>query len=140
MVKEDGSFNKQPKISMPNKDLIKVTIQSGTVLSTQWGFYYNIEADEFSQIFYSIYAEYDEKVAYRDGSAIIVRNIFNASDYYREISAFQYSLSETTGPFSSVDFLNYSNSIKISYLTGDNYQVVTEIFNLALSKIMLGNL
>ncbi len=130
MIKEDGPFHKQPKISMPNQDLLKVTIQSGTGLSTQWGFYYDIETDEFSQIFYSIYAEYDEKLAYRYGNTIIVRNIFDASRDYREISTFQYPLSETTEPFSSVKFLNHGNSIEISYLTGENYQVVTELFNL----------
>lgn len=129
IVKSEGSFNRQPKITFVNEYLLKVTIQAGTGLSTSWGYYYNFKTDVFSKVFYGIYDEYNEKVAYRATDGIIIRNIFDENKFYKEISSFKYPLSITTEPFLSISFVNNGHSIEITYLTGDDFKKTTEQFD-----------
>lgn len=130
IVKSDGPFNKQPKISMIDDHLLKFTLQAGTGLSTQWGYFYDINMDVFSRTFYGIYDVYNEKVAYRVADGIVIRNIFDKTSYYKEIMSFKSPIATSTEPFVEVRFLNDGKSIKIIYLTGQDFQRVTEYFDL----------
>lgn len=130
IVKSDGPFNRLPKISLPEENLIKLTVQAGTGISTQWGYYYDIKRDCFSRIFYSIFDEYNGRMIHRDREKIIVRDIFDKTKYYYEIDAYTNPLSQSSEPFRKVQFVNNGESIEITYLTGDDYHEVTEVFNL----------
>ena len=130
IVKFDGFLNKEPYLSIVNAHLVKVTLQAGTGLGTQWGYYYDINADVFSRVFQSIYDQQKGKVAYGDIKKVIVRDIFDKTKYYQEISSFREPLAEVAEPIKNVEFINNGESVKISYLTGDNYRETTEIFNL----------
>lgn len=130
VVKSDGPLIREPHISMVDEYLVKFTLQSGTGLSTQWGFYYDVENDIFSETFYSIFGQSDGKMIYREKEKVIVRDIFDKGRYYQEFSEFSNPLSETTEPFVNVEFINNGESIEVTYLTGDDYRKVTEIFDL----------
>ncbi len=130
IVKSDGPFNKLPKISISDDNLVKLTVQAGTGISTQWGYYYDIKKDCFSRIFYSIFDEYNDRMIFRDKNKIIVRDIFDKTEYYYEIDSFKNSLSQSSEPFRKVLFVNDGESIEITYLTGNDYHEVTEVFNL----------
>ena len=129
VVKYDGPLNKQPRISIED-DLVKFTLQAGTGLGTQWGFYYDIKSDTFSQIFQCIYDQCAGKVAYGGMNKVIVRDIFDEVQYYREISSFKEPFSPTVEPIASVKFVNEGKSIEVTYLAGDNYKETVEIINL----------
>lgn len=130
IVKSDGPFNKLPKISISDDNLVKLTVQAGTGISTQWGYYYDIKKDCFSRIFYSIFDEYNGRMIFRDKNKIIVRDIFDKTEYYYEIDSFKNSLSQSSEPFRKVQFVNDGERIEITYLTGNDYHEVTEVFNL----------
>lgn len=127
VVKSDGPLNREPHISMVNNHLIKFTLQSGTGIGTQWGFYYDTKADVFSRIFQSIYDQWDSKVAYVEAKKVIVRDIFDKTEYYQEISSFKNTFSEVAEPITNIKFVNDGTSIEVSYLTGLDYKEVTEI-------------
>lgn len=130
VVKSGGPLNREPHISMVNDHLIKFTLQSGTGIGTQWGYYYDTKADVFSRIFQSIYDQWDSKVAYGEVKKVIVRDIFDKTVYYQEISSFKKPFSEVAEPITNVKFVNDGTSIKVSYLTGLDYKEVAEIINL----------
>ena len=129
VVKSEGPLNRQPRVSIVD-NLVKFTLQAGTGLGTQWGFFYDIKSDVFSQTFQCIYDQCDSKVAYGGMDKIIIRDIFDESQYYREIESFNEPFSESVEPIISVKFINDGDSVEVEYLTGENYQIVIEIFDI----------
>lgn len=69
-------------------------------------------------------------MAYREKNKIIVRDIFDETICYKEIASFGYQLSESAEPFTDVKFINNGESLEVTYLTGDDYNEVTEIFEI----------
>ena len=134
-IEKSKKYPKPPKLSMSNEHLVKCTYQTGTGLSTQWGFYYDTERDVLSRKFIGgIYDEYEDKMIFRgEKYKLIVRNIFDKTDYYYyyyEISTFKYPLAKTTEPFRKAEFIDGGSKIEVTYLTGENYEEVTEIIDL----------
>jgi len=127
-VKSDGPFNRQPRISMADVYLVKVTLQAGTGLGTQWGYYYDVNKDVFSRVFYAIHDQQNGMVAYGVLNRIIVRDIFDKTKYYQEITSFKESLSDVAEPITKAEFVNDGNEIRVTYLTGSDCREVTEIF------------
>ena len=130
IVESDGPSTRQPHISMVNDHLVKFTLQAGTGLSTQWGYYYDTQKDVRSRIFNCIYDQHDGKVAYGTLNKVVVRDIFDKTQYYREISGFEKTFSPANEPIINARFINNGASVEIMYLTGDDYQEVVEIFDL----------
>lgn len=130
-IEKSKMYPKPPKLSMPNEHLVKCTYQTGTGLSTQWGFYYDTERDVLSRKFIGgIHDEYEDKIIYGGRYKLIVRNIFDKTDYYYEISTFKYPFAKTVEPFRNAEFIDGGSKIEVTYLTGENYEEVTEIIDL----------
>ena len=118
-----------PRIEMVNDSLIKYTLQAGTGILTQHGFFYDIENSILSRNFYSIYDQTDELVLCGTDDSVIVQDIFNEDGYYREFKEFSQPLSENTvEKIANAYFANNGTIVVITYLTGENYEQVTESF------------
>lgn len=131
IVKSGGLYTKQPHILMLNETTLKVSYQAGTGLSTRWTFYYDTVNGKFSPEYYSVFGESDGKVVYRSGSSIIISNIFDKTKYYKEFNKFSHPIAEATEPFIEAEIDESESMIKISYLTGDNFEEVTEYFDIS---------
>jgi len=133
-VQREGPFHREPNISVRDETLVKFTMQMGTGIGTQWGYYYNAEKDVVSRIFQSIFDETDELVAFggfiRGCDRLIVRNIFDKTVYYCEFTEFSNELAPMIDPFQTVVFINNGKQIEVTYLAGTDYQKVTEIIDL----------
>lgn len=127
-VRTEGPASRQPRLSIEDGSLVKFTMQAGTGISTQWGYFYDEECDRFSDIFYSIYDVSSGKFVTRSGETVIVRDIFNEEAYYYEITSFRYPLAKVVEPFIDVTFME--NCLNVTYLTGENFERVTEILDL----------
>ena len=129
IVKSDGSFNREPHIQMINH-ILKFTLQAGTGIGTQWGFFYDTNSEAFSQIFQCIFDQCNEKVIYGDINNIVVQDIFDYNKYYREITAFKEPFSDMFDPIINAKFTNNGTCIEVTYFTGSNYKEVIEVFDL----------
>lgn len=125
IVKSDGPLNKKPNIKLVEDNLIRFILQTGTGKATQWGYFYDIEENKFSSIFKSIYDQDNNLVIYGGPNKLIISDIFDETQYYKEISVFSRPLSKTADSIIDAEFVKYNN-IKVSYLTGDDFEVVTE--------------
>ena len=123
-------MNKQPRVAVVDDSLIRFTLQAGTGTGTQWGYYYNTNDGSFSAVFQCIFDQFDGLVAYACADRIVVRDIFDKKGYYQEFDDFRYPFSETAERFTDVCFAEKDMSIEISYLSGVDYQIVTERFPL----------
>lgn len=113
IVKSDGPLIKNPNIILTEDNLIQFTLQTGTGSATQWGYFYDIEGNEFSPIFQSIYDEHNKIVIYGGLNKLIISDIFDNTRYYKEISTFSSPLSKTADPIIDAKFIKNSNSIKV---------------------------
>ena len=130
VIKEEGPMAKPPKVLQVEDKVFQLSFFAGAGLSTQWGYYYHVESGIFSHIFHSIFDQCNGLVAYADGQKVIVQNIFDINKYYKEIDAFSGEFSITAEPFVDVRFSNACNVISITYLSGADYQKITEVFPL----------
>lgn len=95
--------------------------------------YIDIITKHQSVWFISPVAENDTLVAYPDqpwgATKIIVQNIFDKSEYYRE---FERSFDSRENPVDSAEFINDGKQLCITYITkkGDYYEIVTETLDL----------
>lgn len=128
VVKSEGPTNKYPKISMVDEYLLRFTYQAGAGILTRWGYYYDVENNIFSEIFYGIYDQSNGKVAYGKSDRVVVRDIFDKNKYYQEISSFKEGFSYSVEPITDAEFVNDATSINITYLAGSDYKIVTETF------------
>ena len=130
-VRIEGPFYKEPRVLIVSDNLLRITVQAGTGRGSIWGYYYDIEKDVSSQVFYWIYDQYDGMVAYGYVSKVIVRDIFDEGGYYLEIASFKEPFSpQTVEPIINVEFINDGRSVRVTYVTGAHYQEVTEVFDL----------
>lgn len=130
VVKIEGPFSKIPHVLNIDDVIVKFTLQAGTGIGTQWGYFYDTRTGSFSDIFQSIFDQYNGKVAYANGSTVFVRDIFDETVYYKEISEFSSPLSEVVEPFCEIRFVENGSYIEITYLSGADYKKITERFKL----------
>ena len=129
VVKSDGPLNRQPKISIVDDHLMRFTLQAGTGLGTQWGYFYDIEKNLFSNVFHSIHDQREGKVVYGI-EKVMVSDIFDKAKYYREISSFKEPFSEVVEPIIMAEFIDDGRGVKVTYFTGADYLEVTEVVDL----------
>lgn len=129
-VKTEGPMNRIPHVETIDKSLVKFTLQSGTGMGTQWGYFYNPETVLFSEVYQCIWDQAGDMVAYADVNRIVVRDIFDKKEYYKEFNDFSYPFSEVAEHFVSVQFAENDTCIDITYFSGDDYKEVTERFML----------
>jgi len=130
VTKTEGPLTKEPRVGMVDEDFVRLTVQAGTGTGAQWGYYYDPGMDVFSDVFESIRDESNGKVAYTRQNAIVIRDIFDESKYFKEITKFENILSQTVEPFVEVQFTDDGKYIEVTYLTGADYKETTERFAL----------
>lgn len=133
MVRTEGPYSKIPKVSVVNDSnptLLRLTIQTGTGIGTQYGYFYLVDEMKFSETFQSILDQSENLVAYIDKEKVIVRDIFDKTKYDKEISDFCDHFSNVAQPITNASFSEDSKTITVTYLTGDNFREVSETFEI----------
>ena len=129
IVKKEGPMLKAPKITCVDGDFLKMTVQAGPELSTQSGCYFDTATKKCSEWFQYILDESNGLVACATEKQVIVRDIFDGNGYYKEISDFKCIFSIMVDPIIGCEFIG-DNRIEITYMSGENYQEITEVFEL----------
>ncbi|MEE1198014.1 MAG: hypothetical protein U0K54_02580 [Acutalibacteraceae bacterium] len=118
-----SNLPKPPEHQIVDIDVIGMSIQTGTGLSTNYAKYYDLENGLISEKFNHVLTAKDDYIVYanfKDGEYfIIVQDIFNKNQYYKE-----YKL-ENVSPVAP-DFVieccfNQEGNISITYLSGEDY-------------------
>lgn len=134
VVKSGKNLPREMDIMMCNDYTVKLSLQSGTGISARGTFYYNIENDLLSETYYSVLSEFENLVAYANYNKIIVRDIYDENVFYQEITEFKYMLSDMIDPFVEARFSSDGKSIEITYYSNDDYEQVSEAFELIKNK------
>lgn len=131
LVKSEENLTGQPEIMFVDNHLLRVTTQGGTGLGTQSGFYYDIDQNLISDAYPSILDQHGELLVFATEKSVIVKSIFGEHDYFYEMSSFANPLSEVAFPFVCANFSEDGTSVCVTYLTGKDFEEVSEIYNIA---------
>ncbi len=117
----DKNVSRKPKVKVINEDLLSISVQTGTGISTRWTIYCDVNSGNVSDTYYSVLGEYEENVVfvnYDNGRySVIIQDIFNKEEYLKEVVL--EDASETVDPI--VDYVKFDDKIKIMYLKGNNF-------------------
>lgn len=117
------NLSRQPKRDYVSTDVIGISVQAGTGLSTNQVTYFDLENSRVSKTFnYVLTAKYDYVICadYKDGEhIIIVQNIFDKELYYKEYKL--ENVSPVAADFVIDGYFNTKGNINITYLAGDDF-------------------
>lgn len=130
IIRQEGPMGKPPEMQEVEEGVFRISVNAGASKTTQWGYYYHGGKGIFSDTFYSIFDQHNGLVAYAYQEKVIVQSIFYNETYYKEIDSFSADFSVAAEPFVDVQFLTSSNSVSVTYYTGTDYEVITEVFPL----------
>ncbi len=129
LIKSECTYMNQPDIILLDNSIIKISVQNGTGLDTQWTYYYDINTEMFSPIYYHVLEESQRYVSYFENSKVIVCDMFSEGLYKKEIHLTN-ELSATTEPIKNVYFSEDMKTIEITYYTKNDFNEITEIVEL----------
>ncbi len=116
---------KEPHIDEVSENIIGVTVQTGTGLSTNWAVFCDVEKGTVSETFHYVLGAQDEYVFYADFEdgvlSLVVQNIFNSSN--RTVHPLQ-DCGAFADPIRNLTF-DGEGKATITYLTG-TAEAVTE--------------
>ena len=82
------NLTREPKRQIVSTDVVGISVQTGTGLSTNYATYFDLENSKISETFYYVLTAKDGYVVYgdyRDGEHfIVVQDIFDKEQYYKE--------------------------------------------------------
>lgn len=130
----EGVDWREPSIIMVNKDLLCFTMQTGTGLSTQWGFFYDYATGVKSEEFKWILDYNDSMVILGFPKKVVVRNIFD--DAYRtELTAFQYPIADVADSILEARFSKNNDVVTVKYVAEGKVDIVSQEFILHLPQV-----
>lgn len=118
--KEDT--RREPKIKEITPDILEVTVQAGTGLSTNWAVYCDVESSRVSEVFHYVLLAQGEYVLYADYKngehSVTVQNMFDKAAYCQT-----YPLADCSP---AVDLVTGAKpgsegTAIVTYLTGETY-------------------
>ena len=120
-------ISREPEINVINENLLSVSVQAGTGLSTRWTIYCDVLNGNVSDAYCSVLGEYEENVVYvnyDNGTyRIVIQNIFNQKLFYKETVLEDASLA--ADPVVGFE-IGDNDTAKVVYLKGEDY-LETEI-------------
>lgn len=128
-VYEDDDLSKEPVIEELDNEIISIVTSAGTGLCMVQ--YYDKFNDRVSDIFTNPLDLKGEKVIFFNKNKLVVQNIFNKLNYYKEIKLNTTDTADPNNAIKSAEFID-DNQIRVIYFSGTDYKEVTEKFYLNL--------
>ncbi len=119
----EDNLTREPKRQKVSSDVVGISVQTGTGLSTNYATYFDLENSKISEIFYYVLSAKDDYVVYgdyRNGEHfIVVQDIFDKEQYYKEYKL--ENVSPVAADFALGCEFDGDNNATITYLIGEEY-------------------
>jgi hypothetical protein len=122
-------FPRCPHIVITDQKILSISIQAGTGIGTRWSYFYSIEKDVFSDVFYAVFQQKDDRIIYGTYNAIVVRDIFDEAEFLQVFNDFEGISRKTAFPFVEAEFIDNGQKISVTYLN-EYYEEIIAIFDL----------
>ncbi len=129
VTRKDGPFAVVPDVNQINDNIVEVRILRGNDLYSI-NAYYNVETEKFFDIIKCYGDSFENLVAYVNEGRVIVRDIFDVNNYYKEFSSFELPFDPLAKSIKAVNFAKDGKSIPVLYSvknTGENTSEIIEL-------------
>ena len=123
---------KQPDITMISDNILCVTEQAGTGIATCSTYYYDVENNRLSDVYQAVLNQANGLVVYAEYNKIIICDIFGDNEFHQEIIDFSEPFSHAAFPFVGAELVDNATAICVTYLAGEEYTEISEIFKLEI--------
>lgn len=108
-----------PNIQKVSDNLLSISTGAGSFVGQ--GQYYDIEADNFSELFESLLATSGNLVVYvKTPNVLVIRDIFDKTKYFKEVTLDLAEAAVPTAVISKIEFVE-DGKLKVTYLSGEEY-------------------
>lgn len=118
----DNSEKEEPHITMVDENTVKLMIQRGTGLATQFTTYCNIEKGTVSDEFLYVLTEFDENTVYvqfrENEHYVIIQNIFDKNEFYKEFKI--SDASPIADAITNAEISEDDKILTVTYHTGED--------------------
>lgn len=132
-IMEEAGFDcfPVPNLSVIDTDLIKLSKGMGS--ATTYSKFFNTKENLISDWYLNVIFETNDYIIYLDekiqeNRKLIIQNPFDKQQMYQEYGDFEFS--DSINPILNVKLVS-DNSIQITYLSGENYDIKTSHVNIA---------
>ena len=126
---KSNQYSRYPHIAVLDNKIISVSVQAGTGIETRWIYFYDVENGVLSDVFYSVFEQYDNRIIKGTHNSIIVRDIFDETKFFKEFEDFEGMSQNTAFPFVDAEFVDNGQKISVIYM-GESYEKITVTFDL----------
>lgn len=125
-VREEGPMDKEPILREEEPGLWSVTHGTGPDLTLRWTYFYDLATGQVSEAFYGVLDEQDRMLIRAEQTGLQVRGLFFSEPDWL-LTDFSQPLAETAAtPFRSAAFAEDGKSLRVTYLSGEDFHEVTE--------------
>ncbi len=127
-VLDEGESQKEPVFASAGEDILRMTVQTGTGLSTNYAVFYDLKNGEVSDTYhYVLTAEngYVVCIEYTDGELFaVVDGLFENAPYHTELKLESAAAAADFTPEASIDA---SGNVTVTYPTADGNEATSTI-------------
>lgn len=123
-------YPEEPGISWVTENIMEIAISVGS--PARYVYYVDLEEDRVSDVYFNPILVGDEYVAYMEDGKLILSDIFYTRQQDLLYMAIVRNFTETADPVSAIIGIELidSENIELTYLTGNDYTVITEIISI----------
>lgn len=121
IIISDKGISREPWVNVINEDLLSLSVQAGTGISTRWTKYCNVNSGKVSDTYVSVLGECGENVIFVDYDNgiyyVVVQNIFDIEKYHKSIVLEDARMTDPVVSFEKLD----GEKVKIGYVKSEEY-------------------
>lgn len=124
---EELTNPKEPSIHLLTNKVMQIIIYYGSPF--YYTYFYNIESEKISQVYDTPVLAQGNKIVYVEGKKLIVKDIFDKKQYYKEV---ERNFTETVPPSSAISKASFvsDHELEINYYEGKQYNEKKETLDL----------
>ncbi len=107
-----------------DNDVVRVGVSAGS--SVYQVRYFDTINSKISEIYYTPWDEYNNKLIRFENKKMIIQDMFDKSNYYKEVKLDMRDTADPNSAIKSAEFLD-DNTVKVTYFSEDDEEITKKI-------------
>ena len=123
-VYEETGLYREPNVEQLDNEVVRVGVSAGS--SVYQVRYFDTINSKISEIYYTPWDEYNNKLIRFENKKMIIQDMFDKSNYYKEVKLDMRDTAEPNSAIKSAEFLD-DNTVKVTYFSEDDEEITKKI-------------
>lgn len=123
-VYEETGLYREPNVEQLDNEVVRVGVSAGS--SVYQVRYFGTINSKISEIYYTPWDEYNNKLIRFENKKMIIQDMFDKSNYYKEVKLDMRDTADPNSAIKSAEFLD-DNTVKVTYFSEDDEEITKKI-------------